>query len=163
MAEYRGFNVRSADERDIPTIIAITNAAFSVEEFLDGTRTDEERIQDYVKAGEFLVAEENSRVIASVYIELRGERAYFGMLAVDPAQQGRGLGRVMVDAAEDYCRSKGCKFMDISVLSLRPELPPFYRKLGYEESGTHEFRPSRPLRPGFECHIIRMSKPLIAS
>lgn len=67
----------------------------------------------------------------------------------------------MIEAAEDYCRARGCKFMDISVLSLRPELPPFYRKLGYVENGTDEFRPSRPLKPGLECHIIRMSKPLV--
>lgn len=154
-------NIRRAANEDLPAIIAITNAAFSVEDFLDGARTDEERILDYLKAGEFLVAEKAGRIVASVYIEVRGERSYFGMLAVDPSQQGEGLGCAMIEAAEDYCRARGCKFMDISVLSLRPELPPFYRKLGYVENGTDEFRPSRPLKPGLECHIIRMSKPLV--
>jgi hypothetical protein len=50
--------------------------------------------------------------------------------------------------------------MDITVLSLRPELPPFYRRLGYLESGTEEFRPSRPLKSGAECYCIVMSKGL---
>lgn len=140
-------------------MIAIVNAAFAVETFLDGTRTDEERMAEMMRKGEFLLAErEPGRLVACVYTELRAERGYFGMLAVDPSAQGAGLGRRMVEAAEDYCRHRGCKFMDITVLSLRPELPPFYRKLGYVETGIEEFRPSRPLREGIECHCIVMSK-----
>jgi GNAT superfamily N-acetyltransferase len=142
-------------------MIPIINAAFAVETFLDGTRTDEVRFEEYKKSGEFLVAEDGSgKIVASIYIELRGDRGYFGMLAVDPTQQGRGLARLMIEAAEDHCRECGCKQMDINVLSLRPELPPFYRKLGYAETGTEEFRPSRPLKGGVECHAILMSKPL---
>jgi hypothetical protein len=53
--------------------------------------------------------------------------------------------------------------MDIAVLSLRHELPPFYRTLGYVETGTEQFHPSRPLRPAVECHCIIMSKPLAPS
>jgi hypothetical protein len=50
--------------------------------------------------------------------------------------------------------------MDITVLSLRTELPPFYRKLGYVETGAEEFRTSRPLKDGVQCHCIVMSKAL---
>jgi len=82
------------------------------------------------------------------------------MLAVDPSRQGTGLGRLMVEAAENHCRQRGCTWMDISVLSLRPELLPFYRKLGYVETSTEEFHPSSPLKSGFECHSIVMSKRL---
>ena len=111
--------------------------------------------------GQFLVAEnEDHRIVASVYIEKRGARGYFGMLAVDPAHQGRGLGRTMVEAAENYCCLQGCTYMDISVLSLRPELLPLYRKLGYAETGTEEFHPSTPLKSGAACHCIVMSKKL---
>jgi hypothetical protein len=66
----------------------------------------------------------------------------------------------MVEAAENFARRHGCTFMDITTLSQRPELPPFYRKLGYAETGTEEFHPNRPLKPGIECHCITMSKPL---
>ena len=151
--------------------IPVVNAAFAVETFLDGTRTDEERISSMLEDGEFLVAEEiaqsadegtelSQRIVAAVYVERNGPRGYFGMLAVDPSRQGTGLGRRMVDAAEEYLRNAGCTHMDIFVLSLRPELPPFYRKLGYVDSGTEEFRPSRSLRAGLECHCIIMSKQL---
>lgn len=66
----------------------------------------------------------------------------------------------MVAAAEGYCRERSCMAMDLTVLSLRPELPPLYSKFGYVEVGTEEFRPTRPLRPGVECHCIVMSKTL---
>jgi len=50
--------------------------------------------------------------------------------------------------------------MDLSVLSLRPELLPFYRKLGYVATGTEKFHPSRRLKAGLECHSVVMSKSL---
>ena len=132
-----------------------------METFLDGTRTDEAGVAAMMQKGCFLVAVDGpGQVVASVYIELRGARGYFGMLAVDPSRQGKGLGRMMVEAAENHCRKVGCDAMDITVLSLRPELPPYYRKLGYIETGTEEFHPSRPLKAGVECHCIRMSKAL---
>ena len=154
-------NVRLATMADIEQMIPIINAAFSVEDFIDGTRTDPERLPPMFDTGDFLVMEENGKIIATVYVEIRDEqRGYFGMLSVDPKQQGRGLGKKMVEAAEDFCREKGCDVMDILVVNLRTELPPIYRKLGYVEVGIEEFRPSKPLKTGYEAHCIVMSKPL---
>lgn len=139
----------------------LINSAFAVEKFIEGERTDETELRERMKKGEFLLAcDESGELIASVYVEVRGVRGYFGMLAVDPQRQGCGIGRKMVEAAEEYCREKGCAAMDLTVLSLRPELLPIYRKLGYVESGAEEFRPNRPLKPGVECHCIVTSKGL---
>jgi len=161
MSPNAAISIRKATAGDMPATIPVVNAAFAVETFIDGTRTDEERMAEMMRKGEFLLAErEPGRVVACVYTELRGERGYFGMLAVDPVEQGTGLGRRMVEAAEDHCRERGCKFMDITVLSLRPELPPLYRKLDYVETGVQEFHPSVPLKDGIECHCIVMSKAL---
>lgn len=66
----------------------------------------------------------------------------------------------MVEAAEELFRTKGCEAVDIIVLNLRPELPPIYRRFGYVEIGIENFKPSRTLAPGFECHGIVMSKQL---
>jgi GNAT superfamily N-acetyltransferase len=140
---------------------ALINAAFSIETFLEGLRTSEAELTAMMEKGEILLAFGGTGgMVASVYVEIRGARGYFGMLAVDRDQQGKGLARVMVQAAEDFCRKQDCAFMDLTVLSLRPELPPLYSKLGYVENGTEEFRPSRPLKKGLECHCIVMSKPL---
>ena len=151
--------IRVSNAGDVPSIISVTNAAFAVETFLDGSRTNQERLTAMLRQGNILVAEDHpGHIVASVYVELRGARGYFGMLAVDPQQQGRDIGRTMVHAAEDHCRKQGCRAVDITVLSQRPELPPFYEKLGYIETGTQEFHPSQPLKAGIECHCIVMSK-----
>ncbi|MGZ4813815.1 MAG: GNAT family N-acetyltransferase [Terriglobales bacterium] len=155
-------NIRLATPDDIPAMVPMVNAAFAIESFLEGTRTDEERMKALMHDGEFLVAEdEGDRILASVYVEKLGDdRAYLGMLAVDPSRQGSGLGRMLTEAAEEHCRRLGYKCLDIVVLSLRSELLPLYRKLGFVETGTQEFRPSRPLKAGVECHGITMTKEL---
>jgi GNAT superfamily N-acetyltransferase len=112
-----------------------------------------------MESGFFLLGyRESDQLVASVYVEIRRSRGYFGMLSVDPSLHGKGLGKAMAEAAEDYCRKAGCSAMDLTILNLRPELPPLYRKLGYVETGTEEFRTSRPLQAGLECHCIVMSK-----
>ena len=152
--------IRSATAGDVPEMIRIVNAAFAIETFIEGPRTDEETMAEMSRTGEFLVAEDGGRLVACVYVERNGERGYFGMLAVDPPLQGKGIGRAMAEAAESYCRNLGCIAMDIAVLTLRPELLPLYQKLGYVETGTEEFRPSRPLKDGVVCHKIILSKEL---
>jgi ribosomal protein S18 acetylase RimI-like enzyme len=152
---------REAVAADGERLIALVNSAFSIETFFDGTRTDEVRLTAMMAKGAILVAENaDGRLLASVYMERRGTRRYVGMLAVDPARQGEGLARRLVEAAEERFRQEGCEAIDITVLSLRPELLPIYRRFGYVETGSEEFRPSRPLRPGVECHCIVMSKQL---
>jgi ribosomal protein S18 acetylase RimI-like enzyme len=150
-----------ATPTDVLAAIPVVNAAFALENFFDGTRTDDTRITEMMKTGEFLVAKnESGHIVASVYTECHDERGYIGMLAVEPSLQGLGLGRKMLTSAEEHCRGRGCEHVDIKVLSLRAELVPFYRRLGYAETGTEEFHPSRPLKPGVMCHCIIMSKSL---
>ncbi|MEJ2009104.1 MAG: GNAT family N-acetyltransferase [Acidobacteriota bacterium] len=153
--------IRAATADDMDAMIPVVNAAYEFETFLEGPRTDRQRMSEMMATGEFLVAQDDSgRVLASVYTEVHGERGYFGMLAVDPARQGTGLGSLLIKAAENHCRRRGCRWMDIVVLNLRSELLPFYRKLGYAETRTEEFRPARPLKDGVECFSIILSKVL---
>ncbi|MGO9936087.1 MAG: GNAT family N-acetyltransferase [Terracidiphilus sp.] len=155
---------RIAVESDRPRLIALINAAFAIETFLDYQSTDEVRLTAMMEKGAILVAEDASgQLLGSVYTELRGSRGYLGMLAVDPTRQQAGLGRRLTEAAEDRFRELGCEAVDITVLSLRPELPPIYRRFGYIETGTEAFIPARPLKEGLECHCIVMSKDLRTS
>ncbi len=57
----------------------------------------------------------------------------------------------MVSAAEDHLRQLGCLAVDMIVLSLRPDLPPLYRRFGYVEVRTEEMTPVRTLKPGQKC------------
>jgi ribosomal protein S18 acetylase RimI-like enzyme len=153
---------RVATYADRPRLITLVNSAFSIETFLEGTRTDDERIAAMMQKGAILLAEDDSgQLLACVYTEVRGPRGYLGQLAVDPAHQGKGLGRIAVEAAENHLRLEGCEAVDIIVLSLRSDLPPLYRRFGYIETGVEEeFRPTRTLAAGLECYGIKMSKQL---
>ena len=153
--------IRLATPADRSRLIPVVNAAYSVEKFLGGTRTDEARLAAMMEKGSILMAEEDSgRPIATIYVELRGNRGYMGLLAVDPERQRRGLGGRMIQEGEAWLRSHGCEAVDIIVLNLRTELFPVYRRFGFVETRIEAFQPSRPLEPGFECHGIVMSKKL---
>jgi N-acetylglutamate synthase-like GNAT family acetyltransferase len=150
--------LRRARTEEAAAVAGVINAAFVVERFfVDGDRTDAEEVRAYMRKGSFLVLEEAGALAGCVYVERRGERGYFGLLAVDPARTGQGLGRTLVAAAEEELRRAGCRAVDIQVVSLRAELPPFYRRLGYAETGTAPFEDPRLKR---ECHFIRMAKEL---
>jgi GNAT superfamily N-acetyltransferase len=157
----RAVRIRRANLSDVDAIVKLVNAAFRVERFfIDGDRTDAAHIAHRFQTGRFLVAEDESgQLAASVYIEIRGERGYFGLLAVDPARQRSGLGRLLVEAAEQECRDAGCHIMDLQIVNLRTELPPYYRRLGYAESGEMPF--AAEATPKLPCHFVRMSKELL--
>lgn len=162
MMSRANLQIRLAGGSDSDRLIPLINIAFSIAEpFMTGPRTDPERLAAVMAKGEILLAgDEAGSLAASIYTEVRGERGYLGMLAVDPARQGGGIGRRMMEAAEDHLRARGCVAVDLTVLSLRPELPPFYRKLGYVETGTEEFCYPHPIKGGLECHCVVMSKAL---
>jgi predicted N-acetyltransferase YhbS len=150
---------RTATAADAEALAALVNRAFLVERFfVEGDRTSADEVRGLLSRGAFLSIDDGGAPIACVYVQLRGERGYFGLLSVEPSRQGEGLGRRLVLAAEEHCRAAGCRAIDILVVDLREELPPFYERLGYSRTGTQPFSdPERAKRP---CHFIAMSKPL---
>ena len=154
-------DIRFADESDLPTLMALVNDAFRVESFfITGDRLNTERTRESFERGRFLVAEENGELAGCVYVEMHGDRSYFGMLSVHPRRQKSGLGRKLIAAAEEFAREMGSHHMDITVVNLRTELPPFYRKLGYVENGTEPIREHMVPRVTQQCHCVKMTKPL---
>ena len=115
--------IRPAVRHDAAALVRLINAAFAVERFfVDADRVDFGEVLRHLDTGTFFVED---AVSASVYVEPRGDRAYLGLLSVDPPLQGSGLGRALVAAAESYARGQGCRYMDLRVVSLREELPGF--------------------------------------
>ena len=149
---------RKAGTTDVAAIVSLLNTAFAMEwDFIDRDRTNAAEIMQYLGAGVFLVADTEDGSLAScMYLEQRGARLYLGMLAVNPSQQGRGLGRQMIDLAERQAALLGCEALDIRIINLRTELPPFYRALGFVDNGTEPFDDPKLTKP---AHFIRMTKP----
>src|ERR1700754_4090693 len=152
--------VRLASQEDARQITSIINLAFSVAEgfFVDEDRITLAGVQALFDSGTFIVMENNHQVAGCVYFEPRGDRAYLGLLSVDPTCQGSGYGSVLMEAAEEHCRVQSMQCIDINVVNLRKELPAFYRKRGYIETGASAF-PS-DIKTKLPCYFIEMSKQL---
>jgi ribosomal protein S18 acetylase RimI-like enzyme len=148
---------RTADLADVEALVRLINVSFRVEQpFIEGDRVDTAGVRSYMAKGKFLLAEDSSGLAGCVYVELRGNRGYLGLLGVDPSRQGTGLGRKIMDAAENFFRQADCVAVDLRVISARTPLPAFYRHLGYHETGTAPFAPDVPVK--VPCHYILMSK-----
>ena len=152
--------IRTAQLADVEAITSVINAAFKKAEsfFVERDRVDVSKIREFMGTGEFLLMEDESGLLGCVYVEMRGEHGYAGLLAVDPSRQGRGLGSTLMLAAEEHCRNAGCRIMDLRIVNLRRELPEFYRRRGYTETNTSPF--TAGIKTKIPCHFINMSKPL---
>jgi GNAT superfamily N-acetyltransferase len=154
--------IRTAGIADAEALADLINIAFRVElPFIAGDRTNPGGVREYMKKGKFLLAEDSSGLAGCVYVELRGDRGYLGLLGVEPRRQGAGLGRKLMDAAEEFFREAGCVAVDLRIVSARTPLPAFYRHLGYAETGTAPFPHDVPAK--MPCHYILMSKSIAQS
>ena len=92
-------------------------------------------------SGRVFVAEVERTVVGFVAILGRVEpeasdeeqtiHAYVSDLVVLPTYRNRGLGRRLLDAAEQFARALGTKRLDISVLSKNPAAARLYRDFGF--------------------------------
>jgi len=151
---------RPAQACDAELLVAVINAAFRKAEsyIIDRDRVDLELVDSLLAKGEFLVAEDETALAGCVYLELRGDRAYLGLLSVAPERQKGGVGSMLMREAEQRCARAGCRFMDLRIIDLRKDNHAFYTRRGYVETGTEPFRPD--LETKLPCHFVNMSKPI---
>lgn len=151
--------MRAAEPADAPAIARLVNAAFRPERFfIDGDRTDTGKVGALLQTGKFFMLFEDGVLSGCVYTEIRGERGYFGLLAVDPQRQRSGIGARLIAAAERHSLLAGCRFMDLTFVNLRQELSAYYQRFGYVENGILPFSADQVAR--MPIHLVRMSKPL---
>ena len=81
--------------------------------------------------GGMLVLEAGNRLAGAVMAGYDGHRGWVNYLAVDPAYQRRGLGRLLMDEAERRLRAAGCPKVNLQVRTSNEHAVVFYRHLGY--------------------------------
>ncbi len=152
-------SMRNATQSDAGAIAHLVNTAFLVERFfIERDRTNPSTVRDLLEKGKFLLAEDELSLVGCVYVELRGKRGYFGMLSIDPSRQRMGVGRQLVDAAEQYFRDADCKFSDMMIVNVRTDLHILYHRWGYVDTGTGIY--DDPIPTKIPVHFINMSKSL---
>lgn len=155
------FAIRLATIEEADQVARIINAAFEVERpfRLRGERTSTEDVQRLMLDGNtFFVAEEDHRIVGTVYVRITGHTGYFGMLAVDPTLQRRGIGRALREHAEGLCKQRGCTEMTLTTGDFRTELLPYYSRAGYQIVSTEPGSAEWSMRNEFR--IVHMAKPL---
>jgi ribosomal protein S18 acetylase RimI-like enzyme len=79
-----------------------------------------------------LVGETDGALVASAMVGHDGHRGMLYYVAVDPAQQGRGLGKATVKAAEAWLARHGVWKINLLVRAENEKVRGFYEALGYE-------------------------------
>lgn len=134
-------SIRNARPADAPAIAALTRRAFAQQAALyeddalpplsDTTQT----VLDAMNNGVVLVAEDDTgSLIGSVRGEMREESCLVGRLVVEPAHQGRGIGRALARALEQRFPSADC-FKIFTGHRSAPALH-LYESLGYVRTRT---------------------------
>ncbi|MCR5890079.1 GNAT family N-acetyltransferase [Hymenobacter sp. J193] len=140
--------ISSATETDVPALVQLANRAYRGDasrqgwtteaHLLDGQRTDAEDIIDLMKVpgATFLLARTSAgQLMGSVYLKPQLPDLYLGMLSVEPGQQGLGIGKLLLDAAETQARAHSCTDILISVITVRAELIAWYERHGFQRTG----------------------------
>jgi ribosomal protein S18 acetylase RimI-like enzyme len=106
-----------------------------------------------------LTARDGDTLIGCVAVTKKDARlAYLGMLCVAPDLQSAGLGRRLLDAAEDHARALGIAAMEMTVIDSRDSLIAWYERRGYALTG--ERRPF-PVRRDPPITFAVLEKPLL--
>lgn len=115
-------------------------------------------------AGELLVAVDAERVLGAVlfvdpggrYAEVSGPgEGEFRMLAVDPAAQGRGVGRALVRACVERAVAAGCHAVVISVRDFARAAQRLYDATGFTRVPERDWSPA----PEVSLLVLRLELP----
>ena len=173
-ANPNDLSFRVATHADVEAIVALVHSAYRGEssragwtteaDLLDGTRTDADEVARLIggAASAILLAEWNAQIIASAALECRQDTGYFGMFGVQPGLQSNGVGSAVLSEAERYAKTVwSCRQMEMTVITLRPELIAWYERRGYCRTGVFKPFPQDnpryglPRRPGLRLEVLR--------
>jgi predicted N-acetyltransferase YhbS len=137
--------LREATDDDIPTIVAITLAAFG--EYLgrldppSGVQKETvESVREKLASGHSVLALLGGQAIGSVFYKPEPEYVYLGRLAVLTAYRNRGAATALVGYVERRARELGRPRVRLGVRVALPHLRARYERLGYRvyEERSHE-------------------------
>ena len=80
-----------------------------------------------------LVGRDGGDIVASVLVGHDGHRGWVYYVSVDPNRRGKGYGRAIMDAAEDWLRGLGIEKLQLMVRADNAKVQAFYETLDYQE------------------------------
>jgi ribosomal protein S18 acetylase RimI-like enzyme len=86
-----------------------------------------------------LVGREDEKIVASAMVGHEGHRGWVYYVAVDLDRRGQGLGRSIMNAAEDWLRQAGIAKLQLLVRQDNAKASAFYETIGYDEAPVTVF------------------------
>jgi ribosomal protein S18 acetylase RimI-like enzyme len=80
-----------------------------------------------------LIGRDDDNIVATAMVGHEGHRGWVYYVAVDPHRQGKGYGRAIMHAAEDWLRATGIEKLQLLVRPGNAQVKAFYESLGYGE------------------------------
>lgn len=148
MRSHAAFVTRPATPVDAQALVSLINSAYRGDssragwtteaDLLGGQRIDVVGILHKITApgSTVLIHEVDGQPRACVHLERTGDACHLGLLTIQPTLQGQGLGRRMLEAAEEWAsRAWTATTMRMQVIAQRPELIAWYERRGYRRTG----------------------------
>ena len=168
----------AGDPMIVDGLVRLINDAYSVGEAelwtAGTTRTSPDEVAELIRTGGMLTARVRRRSVGCACVrQVDPSTADLGFVSTDPLRWGGGVGRRLVDTAEELMRSRDASTMELKVLVPRDEVHPqtdrlraWYSRRGYrivrsvpfEEVATHAA--AQLAKP---CEFLIFRKPLAES
>jgi ribosomal protein S18 acetylase RimI-like enzyme len=143
------YNISTATITDIPHLVRLVNSAYRGEQSKEGwtteadliqgkQRIDKEALNKVMKSPNAAIIKCNTasgEMVGCVYLKASGTNIYLGMLTVSPEIQAQGIGKNLLQAAEEYAHEKNFAAIVMHVISIRSELIDWYLRRGYHLTG----------------------------
>ncbi|MDP4262361.1 MAG: GNAT family N-acetyltransferase [Bacteroidota bacterium] len=144
--------ILQSGEKDIAALESLLNSAYRGEASKNGwtteanllkgeLRTDAATLRGLIQTpGAIFLKYVNAQneIGGCVFLHQKENRLYLGMLSVSPWIQAKGIGKQLMNAAENYAREKNCSSVFMKVISVRYELVAWYERQGYRRTGETE-------------------------
>ncbi|HEX4958873.1 MAG TPA: GNAT family N-acetyltransferase [Lacibacter sp.] len=144
--------ITNATSEDVSFIVQLLNSAYRGATSRQGwtteahliagdVRTNEESVLQVMEQPDSVIlkcCDDDGRMVGTVNLQQQASKIYLGMFAVAPALQGKGIGKQLLEAAENHARNTGCTAIYMHVISVRNELINWYRRHGYRDTGLRK-------------------------
>ena len=124
--------IRDIVDQDVPDVIALWNAAGVARPWNDPARDIAFARRDTHST--VLVGFDSGNIVASAMVGEDGHRGWVYYVAISPERQRSGLGRVMMQAAEDWLKQRGVWKVQLLVRADNTQATNFYDRLGYRDT-----------------------------
>lgn len=142
--------ITKATIADVSSLNQLINSAYRGESskkgwtteanILEGKRTTEDELIEIIQDNKntILKYSENNQIIGCVLLVKKEDELYLGMLTVSPELQNSGIGKKLLQEAENYASTSGVSKIVMTVITVREELISWYKRKGFIDTSIRE-------------------------